>query len=65
MSQYKDKVQKQIKQKAFSYVDVIYGMTIIMIILGVIFGSIRMVERRLRENQLIILADSFANKIFV
>jgi hypothetical protein len=35
-----------------------------MIILGVIFGSIRMVERRLRENQLIILADSFANKIF-
>ena len=64
MSQYKDKVQKQIKQKAFSYVDVIYGMTIIMIILGVIFGSIRMVERRLRENQLIILADSFANKIF-
>ena len=57
MSQYKDKVQKQIKQKAFSYVDVIYGMTIIMIILGVIFGSIRMVERRLRENQLIILAD--------
>ena len=64
MSQYKDKAQKQIKQKAFSYVDVIYGMTIIMIILGVIFGSIRMVERRLRENQLIILADSFANKIF-
>ncbi len=64
MSQYKDKVQKQIKQKAFSYVDVIYGMTVIMIILGVIFGSIRMVERRLSENQLIILADSFANKIF-
>ncbi len=64
MSQYKDKVQKQTKRKAFSYVDVIYGMTVIMIILGVIFGSIRMVERRLRENQLIILADSFANKIF-
>ena len=64
MSQYKDKVQKQTKRKAFSYVDVIYGMTVIMIILGVIFGSIRMVEKRLRENQLIILADSFANKIF-
>ena len=64
MSQYKDKVQKQTKRKAFSYVDVIYGMTVIMIILGVIFGSIRMVERRLSENQLIILADSFANKIF-
>ena len=64
MSQYRDKVQKQTKRKAFSYVDVIYGMTVIMIILGVIFGSIRMVERRLRENQLIILADSFANKIF-
>ncbi|MDP6499609.1 MAG: hypothetical protein QF743_02755 [Candidatus Marinimicrobia bacterium] len=52
------------RSKGFTYLDVIYGLTVILIILGVIFGSIRMIEKRLRENQLIVLADSFANKIF-
>ena len=50
--------------KAFSYIDVIYGMTVTMIIMGVVFGSIRVMEKRLRQNHLLTLADSFANQIF-
>ena len=50
--------------KAFSYIDVIYGMTVTMIIMGVVFGSIRVMEKRLRQNHLLTLADSFSNQIF-
>jgi type II secretory pathway pseudopilin PulG len=64
MFQSKIKYYQFSRSKGFTYLDVIYGLTVILIILGVIFGSIRMIEKRLRENQLIVLADSFANKIF-
>ena len=52
------------KFNAFTYLDVIYGMTVIMIVMGVLFGSIRVMEKRLRQNHLITMADSFSNQIF-
>jgi len=51
------------KFNAFTYLDVIYGMTVIMIVMGVLFGSIRVMEKRLRQNHLLTMADSFANQI--
>ena len=34
-----------------------------MIVMGVLFGSIRVMEKRLRQNHLLTMADSFANQI--
>jgi len=31
--------------------------------MGVLFGSIRVMEKRLRQNHLLTMADSFANQI--
>ena len=38
-------------------------MTVIMIVMGVLFGSIRVMEKRLRQNHLLTMADSFSNQI--
>ena len=51
------------KFNAVTYLDVIYGMTVIMIVMGVLFGSIRVMEKRLRQNHLLTMADSFSNQI--
>ena len=32
--------------------------------MGVLFGSIRVMEKRLRQNHLLTMADSFSNQIF-
>ena len=52
------------KISGFTYIDVISGLTVILIILGAVFGSIRMMEKSTRQNALIPDMDSFANWIF-
>lgn len=52
------------KISGFTYIDVISGLTVIIIILGAVFGSIRMMEKSTRKNALIPQIDSFANWIY-
>ena len=52
------------KFSAFTYLDVISGLTVILIVLGSIYGAIRLVEKTTQENTLVSRIDSFANWIF-
>ena len=52
------------KFSAFTYLDVISGLTVILIVLGSIYGAIRLFEKTTQENTLVSRIDSFANWIF-
>ena len=51
------------KLPGFSFIDVIYGLTIILLIVGVIYGSINSVLRNHRKAQLITHADRLSQMI--
>ena len=51
------------KLPGFSFIDAIYGLTIILLIVGVIYGSINSVLRNHRKAQLITHADRLSQMI--
>ena len=46
-----------------SYIDAIYGLTIILIIIGAIYGSVNIIERNFRKGELLSSADQMAQNI--
>ena len=51
------------KLPGFSFIDAIYGLTIILGIIGVLYGSINSVIKNFRKAQLVTHADRFAQNI--
>ena len=49
--------------EGFSYIDAIYGLTIILIIIGAIYGSVNIIERNFRKGELLSSADQMAQNI--
>ena len=51
------------RSSGFSYIDAIYGLTIILGIIGVLYGSINSVIKNFRKAQLVTHANRFAQNI--
>lgn len=49
--------------RGFTYLDTIFGLTALLLLIGFIYGSIQIVRERTVTNQLTTIADAFSNEL--
>ncbi len=50
--------------RGFTYLDTIFGLTALLLLIGFIYGSLQLVKQRTMNNKLTTIADAFSNEIF-